>query len=168
MKLLRYGPSGQERPGLLDRHMRIRDLGHVLPDLTAATLNPKTLDHLALLNPEALPLVPEGMRVGPCIGGTRNFIAIGLNYVDHAIEANMPIPTEPVVFNKTPSSLSGANDPIPMPPGQRVAGAVPYRRLLHLKRRERTSLAVRASGAMGQKQECIRVRPSRPLAGHRR
>lgn len=117
MKLLRYGPVGQERPGLMDCHMRIRDLSHVLPDLTATTLSPQMLDRLALLDPEALPRAPDGVRIGPCIGGTRNFLAIGLNYVDHAVEANMQIPTEPVVFNKAPSSLSGANDAISIPPG---------------------------------------------------
>lgn len=117
MKLLRFGAVGEERLGVLDKSEHIRDASAILRDLTANTLSTAALDDLSQVDPSTLPLVPEDTRIGPCIGGTRNFIAIGLNYADHAEEAGMTIPDEPVVFNKAPSSIAGPNDTIPIPYG---------------------------------------------------
>ena len=117
MKLLRYGPSGEERPGLLDGEGRIRDLSAVVPDISGKTLSRAGIEALRRLDPAALPLVVDPVRLGPCVAGVGNFIAVGLNYADHARESGLPIPDEPVLFNKAPSSISGPNDPIIVPPG---------------------------------------------------
>ncbi len=105
MKLVRYGASGREKPGLLDAKGQIRDLSKVIPDIDGDTVSPKGLASLSKLNPDKLPLVRGKPRLGSCIGGVGNFIAIGLNYSDHAAEAGMPIPKEPIIFNKAPSCL---------------------------------------------------------------
>ena len=100
MKLLRYGESGAEKPGLLDAEGRIRDLSVIIDDINSSSLTPETIKVLRALDPTSLPLVKGSPRLGPCIVKPGKFIAIGLNYTDHAAEANMPIPREPVVFYK--------------------------------------------------------------------
>lgn len=114
MKLCRYGPAGQEKPGLIDAKGRIRALP-ALADIGPAELSPEGLAKLASLDPEALPLVEGSPRYGVPFSGTRQFVAIGLNYADHAAESNLPIPAEPVVFNKWVTCLQGPNDPVTIP-----------------------------------------------------
>lgn len=115
MKLLRYGPPGEEKPGLLDGRGRIRDLSGHAADIGAAEISPAGLARLAAIDPETLPLVEGRPRYGVPVAGTRQFVAIGLNYADHAAESNLPIPAEPVVFNKWVTCLQGANDPVIIP-----------------------------------------------------
>ena len=110
MKLVRYGLPGREKPGMLDAQGRIRDLSKIVPDIAGEVLSPKGLAKLRKLNPEKLPLVKGKPRLGPCIGRIGNFIGIGLNYSDHAAEAGMPLPKEPIFFNKAPTSVCGPND----------------------------------------------------------
>ena len=98
MRLVRYGARGHERPGLLDRDDRIRDISAIVPDITGATLGRQSLAKLRAVDADSLPLVKEPVRLGPCVGAVRNFIAIGLNYEDHARETNAPIPSEPILF----------------------------------------------------------------------
>jgi 2,4-diketo-3-deoxy-L-fuconate hydrolase len=121
MKLLRYGPKGQEKPGLLDAEGRVRDLSGLIPDLSGDTLLPANLSRLAAINPHELPLVagtPQaGLRLGPCVGAIGKFICIGLNFADHAEEAGMAVPDEPVIFNKWTSAVSGPDDDVVIPPG---------------------------------------------------
>ena len=116
MKLLRHGPKGQERPALLDEQGRVRDLGVLLPEITPATLSPAGLAALRAIDVNALPMVPAGRLAVPWTGMTK-FVAIGLNYADHAAEAGMPIPKEPIVFMKTLDSAVGANHPVVLPQG---------------------------------------------------
>lgn len=116
MKLLRYGPKGQEKPGLLDAQGQIRDLSAQIPDVAGAALAPEVLARLAALDPATLPLVGV-TRLGPCVGGVGKFIGIGLNYADHAAETGAAVPTEPVVFNKWITSICGPDDDIQLPPG---------------------------------------------------
>jgi 2-keto-4-pentenoate hydratase/2-oxohepta-3-ene-1,7-dioic acid hydratase in catechol pathway len=119
MKLLRYGPIGQERPGLLDAQGRVRDLSAHVTDIAADTLTPTGLARLAALDVNQLPLVSglpqQDLRLGACVGQVGKFICIGLNYADHAAESNMPIPTEPVVFGKWTSAIVGPNDTVEIP-----------------------------------------------------
>jgi 2-keto-4-pentenoate hydratase/2-oxohepta-3-ene-1,7-dioic acid hydratase in catechol pathway len=110
MKLVRFGAPGREKPGMLDAQGRVRDLSKVVPDIAGPALSPSGLTKLRKLKPEKLPLVRGTPRLGPCVGNVGNFIAIGLNYSDHAAEAGMPIPKEPIIFNKAPSSICGPND----------------------------------------------------------
>jgi 2-keto-4-pentenoate hydratase/2-oxohepta-3-ene-1,7-dioic acid hydratase in catechol pathway len=117
MKLVRFGAAGREKPGMLDAQGRIRDLSKVVPDIAGETLSPKGLAKLRKIKPDKLPLVRGTPRLGPCVGGTRNFIAIGLNYSDHAAEAGMAIPKEPIIFNKAPSCIVGPNDDTMVPKG---------------------------------------------------
>ena len=117
MKLLRYGPRGQEKPGMLDRDGRLRDLSGAIKDLTPDALAPAALDKLKKLDPASLPAVSGTPRLGPCVAGISKLVCVGLNYVDHAKEAGMQIPTEPVLFLKAISSLSGPNDPVMLPKG---------------------------------------------------
>ena len=119
MKLLRYGPAGHEKPGMLDSHGRIRSLAGNIADLDQAHLSPPGLARLAAIDPASLPVVPGNPRLGVPVAGSRKFIAIGLNYADHALESNLPIPTEPVVFSKAVSCLQGANDDVMLPRGSR-------------------------------------------------
>lgn len=117
MKLLRFGPLGQEKPGILDADGHIRDLSGIVADISAPVLSPEGLARLQGVDPTTLPLAPEGSRIGACVGGVGNLIAIGLNYADHAEESNAPIPTEPVVFSKATSAISGPYDDIILPEG---------------------------------------------------
>lgn len=117
MKLLRYGPPGQERPGTLDGAGRIRDLSAHVPDIAREALLPDSLARLAALDPETLPPVEGTPRIGPCVGEVRKFVAIGLNYADHAAEAGLPVPSEPVVFNKWTSCICGPDDDLILPEG---------------------------------------------------
>src|SRR3974390_2053806 len=107
MKLVRYGAPGREKPGMIDAQGKIRDLSKHIPDLAGEALSPSNLSKLRKLKPEKLPLVKGRPRIGSCVGKVGNFIAIGLNYSDHAAEAGMPIPKEPIIFNKAPSCTSG-------------------------------------------------------------
>jgi 2,4-didehydro-3-deoxy-L-rhamnonate hydrolase len=116
MKLLRHGPKGQERPALLDAEGRVRDLGVLLPDITPATLSPAGLAALRALDVSALPIVEPGRWAVPW-SGMGKFVAIGLNYADHAAEAGMPIPKEPIVFMKTVDCAVGAHHPVVLPQG---------------------------------------------------
>jgi 2-keto-4-pentenoate hydratase/2-oxohepta-3-ene-1,7-dioic acid hydratase in catechol pathway len=117
MKLVRFGASGHEKPGLLDRSGRIRDLSAHIEDIDAAALAPESLKRLAALDPASLPLVEGAQRFGVPVANPSKFVAIGLNYVDHAKEAGMAIPSEPIFFLKANSSLSGADDPVEKPRG---------------------------------------------------
>jgi 2,4-didehydro-3-deoxy-L-rhamnonate hydrolase len=117
MKLLRFGVPGHERPGALDDRGEIRDLSQVIPDLSGDALSPSTLKGLGSIDLASLPRVDPGVRIGPCVGGTRNFIAVGLNYADHAREAGAAIPEEPVLFNKAPSCIVGPHDDVRIPRG---------------------------------------------------
>ncbi|MFC3107350.1 fumarylacetoacetate hydrolase family protein [Undibacterium arcticum] len=117
MKLLRYGMPGAEKPGALDAQGRIRDLSLLVPDLTPEWLSPERLRALAAIDLEKMPLVGGTPRFGVPISGVRQFVAIGLNYRKHAEESGLPIPTEPVVFTKALTSLSGADDDIVLPEG---------------------------------------------------
>ena len=115
MKLLRYGPPGQEKPGLLDRDGHIRDLSATVRDIDGAALAPASLDRLRRLDPASLPLVNGQPRLGPCVGNVSKVLAIGLNYRKHAEEAGMPIPNEPIFFLKATSSICGPNDDVIIP-----------------------------------------------------
>jgi 2-keto-4-pentenoate hydratase/2-oxohepta-3-ene-1,7-dioic acid hydratase in catechol pathway len=117
MKLVRFGASGRERPGMLDAQGRIRDLSKVVPDIAADVLSPKGLARLRKLDPDKLPLVRGKPRIGPCVGRVGNFIAIGLNYTDHAEEQGARPPKEPIIFNKAPSCICGPNDDTMIPKG---------------------------------------------------
>ncbi len=121
MKLLRYGAPGAEKPGLLDTDGRVCDLSHVVADIGGNTLRRDGLRALRDIDVASLPVVEgtpqEDLRLGPCVGGIGKFICIGLNYADHAEEAGMPIPPEPVIFNKWTSAICGPNDPIQIPRG---------------------------------------------------
>jgi 2,4-diketo-3-deoxy-L-fuconate hydrolase len=117
MKLVRYGPAGQEKPGLIDVQGQLRDLGDVIPDLGPEQMGDAALAWLRGLNPAQLPLVEGTPRLGCPLRHVGKFIAIGLNYADHAAEAGMPLPTEPVVFMKATSCIQGASDPVMLPQG---------------------------------------------------
>ncbi|MFN5997676.1 MAG: fumarylacetoacetate hydrolase family protein [Paracoccaceae bacterium] len=121
MKLLRYGAKGTEKPGLLDANGQVRDLSAHVADIGGAALSPEALKRLAALDPASLPLVPgtpqKDLRLGACVGGTRKFICIGLNYADHAAETGNAIPTEPVVFNKWITAMCGPDDDVEIPRG---------------------------------------------------
>ena len=116
MKLVRYGPPGKEKPGLIDAEVKLRDLSRKVKDIDAAALAPGELAKLRKLDPKKLPLVKGRPRLGPCIAVPPKFIAIGLNYVDHAKESGNPIPEYPVVFFKAETCIAGANDDIMLPP----------------------------------------------------
>jgi len=116
MKLVRYGPPGKEKPGLIDADVKLRDLSRKVKDIDAAALAPGELAKLRKLDPKKLPLVKGRPRLGPCIAVPPKFIAIGLNYVDHAKESGNPIPEHPVVFYKAETCIVGPNDNIMLPP----------------------------------------------------
>lgn len=117
MKLLRYGPKGSEKPGLLDADGKIRDLSAHVSDITGAQLSPASLNALAAIDPTTLPLVEGSPRYGCPVVGVSKFIAVGLNFADHAAESNLPIPEEPVIFTKAVSCIQGPNDPVMLPKG---------------------------------------------------
>ena len=116
MKLLRYGPKGKEKPGILDQHGKIRSLAKVIKDLDGEAISPAGLAKLRKVNVAKLPLVKGKPRIGSCIANPQKFIAIGLNYSDHAAESGMKVPPEPIVFTKQVSCLSGPNDTVTIPP----------------------------------------------------
>ena len=115
MKLVRYGNTGSEKPGLIDAEGRIRDLSSIVSDISGATLLPEGLEALRKIDPASLPLVPEGVRFGPCVGQVGKFICVGLNYADHAAESGMEVPSEPVLFFKATSAICGPNDDVIIP-----------------------------------------------------
>jgi 2-keto-4-pentenoate hydratase/2-oxohepta-3-ene-1,7-dioic acid hydratase in catechol pathway len=117
MKLVRYGAPGREKPGILDADGKIRDLSRIVPDINGAMLKAGGLAKIRKTNLKRLKIVPGKPRLGPCVGEVRNFIAIGLNYADHAAESGVPVPEEPVVFNKAPSCICGPNDDTMIPKG---------------------------------------------------
>ena len=117
MKLLRYGASGAEKPGLLDADGHIRDLSAIIDDVDQTSLGPQSIEALQALDPQSLPQVKGSPRLGSCIAKPGKFIGIGLNYSDHAAEANMPAPEEPVVFFKADTSICGPHDNVIQPPG---------------------------------------------------
>src|SRR5918999_550067 len=115
MKLVRFGNPGQEKPGLVDGDGTIRDLSGVVADIDGAMLASGGLERIRDTKAKALPAVPAGTRLGPCIGKVGHFIAIGLNYADHAAETGAAIPKEPIVFSKAPSCIVGPNDDVIIP-----------------------------------------------------
>ncbi len=117
MKLLRYGPIGHEKPGMLDADGAIRDLSGVVGDIAGDTLTPEGIATLAAIDPTTLPLVDGTPRYGACVGAVGKFICIGLNYSDHAAESGMDVPKEPVIFNKWTSAICGPDDAVEMPRG---------------------------------------------------
>ncbi len=117
MKLLRYGPAGQEKPGVLDAAGAIRDLSGVVPDITGDVLSPAALAKIAAVDVNSLPKVAGNPRLGPPVTGMKNLICIGLNYADHAAETGAPIPKEPIVFLKSLNALNGPNDDVVIPRG---------------------------------------------------
>jgi 2-keto-4-pentenoate hydratase/2-oxohepta-3-ene-1,7-dioic acid hydratase in catechol pathway len=119
MKLVRYGKPGKEKPGLIDADGKIRDLSEIVPDIGPEQLSPKGLAKLAKVKVDKLPLVRGRPRFGVPLTGATKFVAIGLNYSDHAAETGSPVPKEPIIFHKTLSSMSGPNDDIMLPKGSK-------------------------------------------------
>ena len=117
MKFFRYGEQGSERPGVFDKNGVRRNISGVVEDLSGHGLSPSLLAGLKDVDLEAFPIVPDDVRIGACVGRVGNFIAVGLNYADHAEESGMPVPDEPILFNKAPSCIVGPNDDIILPPG---------------------------------------------------
>lgn len=117
MKLARFGQPGSEKPGLVDSDGILRDLSQHSPDFEGDALSLEAIQAIAVLDPKSLPEVTGDPRLGPCIKRPRNFIAVGQNYVDHALESGAPIPEQPVLFNKAPSCLVGPNDDVVLPAG---------------------------------------------------
>lgn len=117
MKLLRYGPAGQEKPGILDAAGAIRDLSAIVPDITGDVLSPAALAKIAAVDVNSLPKVAGNPRLGPPVTGMKNLVCIGLNYADHAAETGAPIPKEPIVFLKSLNALNGPNDDVVIPRG---------------------------------------------------
>jgi 2-keto-4-pentenoate hydratase/2-oxohepta-3-ene-1,7-dioic acid hydratase in catechol pathway len=117
MKLVRYGPAGREKPGIIDADGKIRDLSRIVKDINAEALSPKGLATIRKANIKRLKPVPGKPRLGPCVANTRHFVAIGLNFSDHAKETGAEIPKEPIIFQKAPTCISGPNDNIVIPKG---------------------------------------------------
>jgi 2-keto-4-pentenoate hydratase/2-oxohepta-3-ene-1,7-dioic acid hydratase in catechol pathway len=117
MKLLRYGPVGAEKPGILDSRGHLRDLSAHVDDIAGVVLTPEGLDHLRSINPESLPVVTGTPRIGACVGRIGKFICVGLNYADHAAESGLAVPPEPVLFMKATSAVCGPNDDVIIPKG---------------------------------------------------
>lgn len=115
MKLLRYGPAGEEKPGLMDEQGRIRDLSDLVNDITPDTLAPDRLAQLAKHDPESLPLVEQPVRIGAAVSGVGKILGIGLNYADHAAETKLDLPPEPRVFSKANTCIAGPNDDLVLP-----------------------------------------------------
>jgi 2-keto-4-pentenoate hydratase/2-oxohepta-3-ene-1,7-dioic acid hydratase in catechol pathway len=116
MKLLRYGKLGNEKPGILDAEGRIRDLSAHVSDITGETISPKSLAKLRKIKIDTLPIVRGKPRIGACVNGSQKFVAIGLNYSDHAAESGMTVPPEPIIFTKHMNCISGPNDDVTIPP----------------------------------------------------
>lgn len=119
MKLLRYGPKGQEKPGVVDADGKIRDLSAHVDDIAGGVLSDTSLARLRAIDPATLPVVGGEPRIGACVGRVGKMVCIGLNYADHAAESNMPIPSEPIVFNKWTSAIVGPNDDVEIPRGSK-------------------------------------------------
>jgi len=117
MKLVRFGAPGREKPGIIDDKGRIRDLSKIVPDIAGEALSDKSLAKIRKTDLSKLPVVKAGTRLGPCVGGTRHFVAIGLNYADHAAETGAQIPKEPIIFQKAPTCIVGPNDDTMIPKG---------------------------------------------------
>jgi 2-keto-4-pentenoate hydratase/2-oxohepta-3-ene-1,7-dioic acid hydratase in catechol pathway len=178
MKLVRFGPRGREKPGIIDAKGRIRDVSAVVPDLAGEALSPKSLAKIRKLSIDKLPLVAGNPRLGACVGGVGNFIAIGLNYSDHAAEAGMPIPKEPIIFNKAPSCICGPNDDTIIPKGSTKLdwevelGIVIGQRARYLSKDKALEVVAgycipdRARRSMDQGQRLRDLRSTRTLAGH--
>ena len=115
MKLVRYGPPGQEKPGAIDTENRLRDLSTTITDITAATLASGEVARLEQLDLASMPLVEGSPRIGPPVGNVGKIVCVGLNYYDHAQESNMEVPDEPLLFTKAPSAINGPFDPIVIP-----------------------------------------------------
>ena len=115
MKLLRYGPAGAEKPGMLDSDGSIRDLSGVVGDISGDVVTPEGLDNLRAVSPASLPKVDDNPRIGPCVGDIGKFMCIGLNYSDHAAETGGEVPSEPILFMKANSAISGPNDDVIIP-----------------------------------------------------
>ena len=121
MKLFRHGAIGREKPGLIDRSGKLRDLSKIIDDITPEAISPQGLEKLKAVDGESLPLINGKPRFGCPVAGIRNFIAIGLNYTDHAEESGLPVPEEPIIFNKHLSAICGPNDDIVLPRNSRKA-----------------------------------------------
>tara|TARA_E500000075_G_scaffold25169_1_gene21931 strand:+ start:200 stop:1042 length:843 start_codon:yes stop_codon:yes gene_type:complete len=117
MKLVRFGAAGDEKPGVIDKHGNLRDLSAYIDDITAQNLSDEKLSELSKINLNTLPIMDKSTRLGPCVSGVGKFICIGLNYADHAKEAGMEVPPEPVIFMKATSAICGPTDPILLPRG---------------------------------------------------
>ncbi len=119
MKLLRFGAAGAEKPGLLDAKGVLRDLSGIIPDLAGKALTSASLAKIGAIDPESLPAVAGAPRIGACVGDVRNFIAVGLNFADHAAETGAEIPKEPILFNKAPNCIVGPHDDVIIPKGSK-------------------------------------------------
>ena len=119
MKLVRFGNPGQEKPGIVDAQGKIRDLSTHVKDIDGTTITPAGLDKLRQIDVNSLVQAPSGARIGPCVGDVRNFIAVGLNFSDHAKETGSPIPKEPILFNKLANCIVGPNDDVMIPKGSK-------------------------------------------------
>jgi len=115
MKLLRFGEMGQEKPGILDSNGKIRDLSGHISDINGQTISEDGLNKISSIDQMSLPIVPEGTRLGACVGSIGKFLCIGLNYSDHAAESGMPVPKEPILFSKATSAVVGPNDDVEIP-----------------------------------------------------
>ena len=115
MKLLRFGEMGQEKPGILDSNGKIRDLSGHISDINGETISEDGLNKISSIDQMSLPIVPEGIRLGACVGSIGKFLCIGLNYSDHAAESGMPVPKEPILFSKATSAVVGPNDDVEIP-----------------------------------------------------
>ena len=117
MKLVRFGAAGDEKPGVIDEHGNLRDLSEYIDDISAQNLSDEKLSELSKINLNTLPIMDKSTRLGACVSGVGKFICIGLNYADHAKEAGMEVPPEPVIFMKATSAICGPTDPILLPRG---------------------------------------------------
>jgi 2-keto-4-pentenoate hydratase/2-oxohepta-3-ene-1,7-dioic acid hydratase in catechol pathway len=119
MRLLRYGPPGGEKPGMLDTDDTLRDLSHVIRDIAPDTVGDDTLTRLRQIDAKSLPTVPGAPRIGPCVAQVSKLVCVGLNYADHAAESGVAVPPEPVLFMKAPTAISGPNDTVIIPKGSK-------------------------------------------------
>jgi len=120
LKLLRYGPAGHEKPGCVAADGTIRDLSGVVADISSATLSPEVLDVLMSTDVDALPAAADAGRLGPCVGAPGKVLCIGLNYSDHAAETGASLPSQPIIFHKSTTSVCGPNDDVEMPRGSQA------------------------------------------------